>query len=84
MPCELTVEAYYNQCCLTGIWSTQAKVEDIMLKAAWHWGNNSSILNYPLGELGHTPLYVGFPSTRGSMYSDHTFSPLTGDSERYK
>jgi hypothetical protein len=26
---------------LTGLWSTQAKVEGIVLKAAWHWGRES-------------------------------------------
>jgi len=29
---------YYNTLWLTGLWSTQAKVEEgIMLKAAWYW-----------------------------------------------
>jgi len=27
---------------LTGLWSTQAKAEGIVLKAAWHWGSDSS------------------------------------------
>jgi len=80
VPCELTVEGCYDQCCLTGLWSTHAKVEDIMLKAAWPWGRDSSVVNYLLGEPGHTPLYtyVGVPSIRGSTYGDHKFSPLTG------
>jgi hypothetical protein len=30
---------------LTGLWSTQAKVEAIVLEAEWHWGNNSSVEN---------------------------------------
>jgi len=30
---------------LIGLWSTQAKVEAIVLKAEWHWGNNSSVEN---------------------------------------
>jgi len=55
-----------------------------MLKAAWHRASNSSVVNYPLGETGHTPLYVGLPSTWGFMYGDHKFSPFTWDSERYE
>jgi hypothetical protein len=58
-----------------------------MLKAAWHWGRDHSVINDLLGELSHTPLYVGLASTRGSVDGDHTFSPrisledsLTGDS----
>jgi len=41
---------------LTGLWSTQAKVEGIILKAAWHWGSDSSVENNPLGEPGRTPM----------------------------
>ena len=43
-----------------------------------------------LGEPGHTALYVGLPSTWGSVDGDQMFSPffvvglLTGDSDRYK
>jgi len=48
-----------------GLWSTQAKVEVIMQKAAWHWGRDCSVINDPLGEPGRTPLYVGLPSTWG-------------------
>ena len=85
-PCE----GYYDKGWLTGLWSTQAKVEGIMLKAAWHWGIDCSVLNDPLGEPGHTPFYVGLPSAWGSMGSDQMFSPfawegsLTGDSDGYK
>jgi len=42
-----------------GLWSTQAKVEGIVPKAAWQWGRDSSVVNNPLGEPDHTPLYVG-------------------------
>jgi hypothetical protein len=41
----------------------------------------------PLGEPGHTPLYVGLPSTWGSVDGDHIFSLffvgwlLIGDSD---
>jgi len=45
-----------------GLWSTQAKVEGIVLKAAWHWGRDTSVVNDPLGEPGHAPLYVGLLS----------------------
>jgi len=37
-------------CWQMGLWSTQAKVEGIVLKAAWHWGSDSSVVNDPLGE----------------------------------
>ena len=30
-----------------------------MLKAAWHWGSNTSIVNDPLGEPGPTPIVCG-------------------------
>jgi hypothetical protein len=35
---------------------------------------NSSVINDPLGEPGHTPLYVGLPSTWGSVDGDQMFS----------
>jgi len=41
---------------LMGLWSCQAKVEGIMLKDAWHWGSNSSVVNDPLGEPGDTAI----------------------------
>ena len=75
---------------LTGLWSTLAKVEGIVLKAAWHWGRDCIVLNDPLVEPGRTPLYVGFPSTWNSGDGGQMFSPffvgglLTGDSDRYK
>jgi hypothetical protein len=75
---------------LTELWSTQAKVEGIMLKAAWHWGRDCSVKNDPLGEPGRTPLYVGLLYTWGSMDGDQIFSPffmgglLLRDSHRYK
>ena len=34
------------------LWSTQAKVEGIVPKAAWHWGRDCSVVNDPLGEPG--------------------------------
>jgi hypothetical protein len=69
------VKGYYDKHWLTGLWCTQAKVEGIMLKAAWHWGRNSSVINDPLGEPGCTPLYISLPSTWGSVDGDRMFSP---------
>jgi len=75
---------------LTGLWSTQARVEGIVLKAAWHWGSDSIVINDPFGEPGCTPLYVGLPSAWVSMDGDRMFSPitwessLTEDTDRYK
>jgi len=39
-------------------------------------GRDSSIVNHPLGEPGHTPLYVGLPSAWGSVDGDLMFFPL--------
>jgi hypothetical protein len=58
-----------------GLWSTQAKVEGIVLKADWHWGRECSVINDPLGEAGSSPLYVGLPSAWGSKDSDLMFFP---------
>ena len=58
-----------------GLLSTQATVEGIMLKAAWHWGSDSNVVSDPLGEPGRIPLYVGFLSMWHSMVGDHMFSP---------
>jgi len=45
-----------------------------MLKAAWHWGRDSSVVNYPLGaQPGCTPLYVGLPSAWGTVDGDLKF-----------
>jgi hypothetical protein len=63
-------EGCYDTGWLMGLWSTQATVEGIVLKAAWHWGRDCSVLNDPLWEPAHTPLYVSLPSMWGSMDSD--------------
>jgi hypothetical protein len=63
-------------CWQTGLWSTQANAEGIVLKAAWHWGSNSSVINDPVGEQGHTPLYVGLPSAWDSVDGNRMFSPF--------
>jgi hypothetical protein len=87
---ETDVEGYYDTRWLTGLWSTQAKVEGIMLKAAWHCSYDSCVINDTLGELGRTPLYVGLPSAWGCVDCDCMFSPLlwegflTEDSDGYK
>jgi hypothetical protein len=70
-------EGYYDAHWLTGPWSTQVKVEVIVLKGSWHWGSDSSVVNDPLGEPGRTPLYVGLPSAWGSVDGDRIFSPFS-------
>ena len=64
------VEGYYNTHWLTRLWPTQAKLEGIEPKTAWHWGINKSVINDLLGEPGCIPLYVGLPSTWGSVEGD--------------
>jgi len=67
-----------------------SQVELITLKAAWLWSRDCSVVNDPLGDPGHTQLYVGLPSMWGSVDSDQTFSPfsmgglLIRYSDRYK
>ena len=57
---------------------TQVKVEVTMLKAAWHWGRDCSVVNNPVGEPGHTQLYVGLLSPWGSMDGEQMFCPFGG------
>jgi len=77
-------------CWLTGRWSTQAKVERTVLKAAWHWGSDSSIVNNPFGEPGRTLLYAGLLFKWGSINGDLMFYPfsweglISRDSDGYK
>jgi hypothetical protein len=80
----------YDKSWLTWLWSTQAKVEGIVLKAAWHWGRDNSVVNDPPGEPGRTPFYVGLPSAWGSVDDDLMFllyvyvgGLLYGDSGRH-
>jgi hypothetical protein len=54
------VDGDYITCWVTG-------VVGVMLKAAWQWGSDSSVINDPLGEPGHTPLYVGLLYMHGSV-----------------
>ena len=73
------VEGYHNACWLTGLWSTETKVEGIVPKAARHWGSNRSVVNNPLGE-------QSLPSAWVSVDGDHILraSSLNGDSKRYE
>ena len=77
---------YYDTSWLTGLWSTHAKVEGIVLKAAWQWGSDSSVVNDPLGEPGRTPLFVGWRSVDGNcMFSPHIMGGLLlGTPDKYK
>ena len=59
---------------LTELCSAQAKVEGIVLKAAWHYGTDSNVVNDPRGEPGRTPLYVGLQPAWGSVDGDRMFS----------
>jgi hypothetical protein len=43
------VKGCYDTRWLTGLRSTQAKVEGIVLKAAWQWGSDCTVVNDPLG-----------------------------------
>jgi hypothetical protein len=84
------VRGCYNTCWLMGLWSTQAKVEGTVLRAAWHWGRDGSVVNDPLGEPCCTPLYAGLPSVWSSVDGDLKFfpfcwrAPFFGYSGRYK
>ena len=71
------VEGYNDTCWITGLWSTQAKVEGSVLKAAWHGGSDSNVINNPLGEPGSTLLYVGLPFAWGSVDGDYVFPPVS-------
>jgi hypothetical protein len=73
---EYPDEVYYDTRWLTWLWFTRAKVEGIVLKSAWHWNSECSVVNDPLGEPGRTPLYVGLPSVRGSVDRDPIFCPF--------
>jgi len=45
-------------------------------KGCMAMGSNNSVVNNPLGEPGHTPVYVGPPAVWGSRDGcDHMFSP---------
>ena len=65
----------YDTRWLTGHWSTQAKVEGTVPRAAWHWGRESSVVNDPLGEPVRPPSYVILPSAWGPVNGDLMFFP---------
>jgi len=82
-----SVEGYCVTCWLTGLASTLAKVEGIVLKDAWHWGSNNSVANDPLGEPGLTAFFAGLPSAWGSVDGDYLpcrDSSVTEDYDRYE
>jgi hypothetical protein len=57
----------------------QVKVDDgIVSRVPCHWGSNSSVVNNPPGDPDRTPLYVGLPSTWGSVDSDYVFPAFRG------
>jgi hypothetical protein len=72
-------EGYYDTRWLKGLWTTQAKVEVIVLKAAWHWGRDRSVVNDLLVEPRHNPLYVSLSSEWGSVDGDRRFFPFFGE-----
>jgi hypothetical protein len=53
--------------------STQAKVEGVMPRATWQWGRDSRVINNPLGDPGHTSLYVGLLPAWVSVDGDLIF-----------
>jgi hypothetical protein len=61
---------------ITGLWSTQAKLEVIVLKTVWHWGRDSSVVKYPLGEPDGNPLHVGPMSAWGFLDGGLMFFPI--------
>jgi len=46
-----------------------------MLQAAWHWGSSSRVVNDPLGDPSHTPLYIRLPFAWDFVDGDHMFFP---------
>jgi hypothetical protein len=87
---ECPDEGCYDTRWLAELWTTQAKVVGIVLKAAWNWSRDCSVVNDPVGEPGRIPMYADLPSTWDSVDGDQMFSPffvgglLIGDSDRYK
>jgi hypothetical protein len=68
------VEGCYVTRWLTGLSSTQAKVQCNVPKDAWHSVSNSSTVNNPIGEPGLTPIYEGLPPAWGSVDGDRMSS----------
>jgi len=66
----------YDTCWLTGLWSTQTKVEGIVPRAPWHWVEIAVLLTIPLGKQAALPLYVGLPSAWDSLNGELIFFPI--------
>ena len=49
-------------------------VEGVVLKAAWLWVRDYSVVNEPLWEPARTLLYVDLPCKWGSVVGDQMFS----------
>jgi len=68
----------YDTRWLMGLWSTQAKVEGIMPKAAWHWSSDSSVIIDPLGNQAAPHCMKAF-RLRGAPWTvTLCFSPYAG------
>ena len=64
------VEGCYDTPWLRGLWFTQAKLEGTVLKATWHCGTDSSVVDDSHVEPGRTTLYVIIPYVWGSVDGD--------------
>jgi hypothetical protein len=64
--------------------------QDIVLRVAWHWGSDITVVNDPLVEPGRTTFYVSLPFAWGSVDGDRMFTSqfteglLSWGSERFK
>jgi hypothetical protein len=56
-------------------WSTQANASGILPRSAWHWGVDSSAINYPLEAPSRTPLFLCHP-TVGELQVVTVISPV--------
>jgi len=57
---------------------------DTLLRAEWHWGSDSSVVNNSLGEPGCTALFVNFPSAWGSMDGHCILRPISWEGSLLK
>jgi hypothetical protein len=72
--CDLCCRGLQRHTLLTGLWSTQVKVEGKVRKPECHSSSNSSTVNDPTGEPGRTPIYVCLPHAWGSVDGEHMSS----------
>jgi hypothetical protein len=56
-------EGCYDTRWLTGLWSTQAKVEGTVPRAAWHWGREGSAVKIHFGNHAAPHCVRGAPWT---------------------